>query len=131
MDYNTSMNPTLKQLKSNIESAEAAMRQYGQRGGVPDASWCREQLTLIRILEEEAPAPEHSVNGLFEGLLDDLKVQERHLDRQVAIVMEKAKDGSLADFMAASAVMDETATRFEKGCADFIRKFGDRLTLKS
>lgn len=128
MDYNQPMNPNLAKLKSNLEAADAAMRRHPY-GGTPNRSWVGEQLMLVRLIEE-AGEISGDWDGLFVGLLDDLKTQQRHLGFVADIVIDKAKNGSLAEFMGASAGMADTTSRFEKSCADFIRKFGDRLALK-
>jgi hypothetical protein len=122
------MNPHLTRLKSNLESADDAMRRHPS-GGTPNRSWVGEQLMLIRLIEE-AGFVSGEWDGLFVGLLDDLGIQQRHLDRHAEIVIDKAKSGSMTEFMAASAGFNDTNARFEKSCADFIRKFGGRITLK-
>ena len=97
-------------------------------------------LTFHKVLQAggdipTAPAREHSVHGLFEGMLDSLQLQKRHTDRVVELMHTSARkfDRSSAQRkhleQCTADAMDQLYEH-SKSCTEFFATFGDRLTLK-
>lgn len=75
---------------------------------------------------------EHFPTGLFEGLLDNLMVQKRHVDRYYNLMQELAR-AEVPDRERLKSVVEESMSSMSKhnqDCAAFIAQFGHRLTLK-
>lgn len=88
------------------------------------ASLCPSRTQLLKFATEMGVLP--ADDGLFDGLLDELMVLNRHRQRQV----EMAANGEYEDRVRLIHEFMRTDASINEKSGEFIRKFGDRLTLK-